>query len=62
MAWSSENEACSSILDFLHRLNYRVRSAHGKNIAVVLSGQYTRSYQLFCCIFCEVPTDEADAF
>ena len=23
MAWSSENEACSSILDFLHWLNYR---------------------------------------
>ena len=23
---------------------------------------YTRSYQLFCCIFCEVPMDGADAF
>ena len=31
MAWSSENEACSSILNFLHWLNYRGRSAHEKN-------------------------------
>ena len=27
MAWSSENEACSSILDFLHWLNYLCVSA-----------------------------------
>ena len=35
MAWCSENEACSSILDFMHRLNYRVGSAHDKRIAIV---------------------------
>ena len=35
MAWSSENEACSSILDFLHWLNYSVWSAHEKRVAVV---------------------------
>ena len=35
MAWSSENEACSSILDFLLWLNYRVQSAHEKRVAVV---------------------------
>ena len=37
MSWSSENEACSSILDFLHWLNYRVRSSHEKTVAVVYS-------------------------
>ena len=62
MAWCSDNEACSSILDFLHRLNYRVGSALENRIAIVKSGQYTRSHQLFRCIFCEVPTDGADAF
>ena len=35
MAWYSENEACSSILDFLHRLNYRAGGAHEKKIAIV---------------------------
>ena len=35
MAWSSENEAFISILDFLHWLNYRVWSAHEKRIVVV---------------------------
>ena len=31
MAWCSEDGACSSILDFLHRLNYKVGSAHEKS-------------------------------
>ena len=31
MACCSENGACSSILDFLHRLNYRVGSAYEKS-------------------------------
>ena len=64
MAWCSESKACSSILDFLHRLNNRAGSAHAheKRIALVSSGQYTRSYLFFRCIFCEVRTDGADAF
>ena len=33
MAWCSENEAYSSILDFLHRLG--AGSAHEKRVAVV---------------------------
>ena len=43
MAWCSENEACSSILDFLHRLNNRAGSAHENKFAIVYSGLYTRS-------------------
>ena len=35
MASCSKNKACSSILDFLHWLNYRVGSAHEKRIAIV---------------------------
>ena len=46
MAWSSENEACSSILDFLHWLNYRVRSAHEKTVAVVSQIYSQRSISL----------------
>ena len=36
MAWCSENKArCSSVLDFVHRLNNRAGSAHEKRIATV---------------------------
>ena len=61
MAWCSENKACSSILDFLHQLNIRARSAHERRIAIVSSRQYT-SYQLFCCIFSDILADGDDAF
>ena len=43
MAWSSENEACSSILDFLQWLNYRVRSARENRVAVVSQTYSQRS-------------------
>ena len=35
----SENEACSSILNFLHWLNYRVRSAHEKRNELAFEGR-----------------------
>ena len=57
-----ENKSCSKVLNFLERLDDRIRCTHKETVAVVKLWKDVGSNKSFGCVFSEKPADWTNAF
>ena len=57
-----ENESRSKVLNFLERLDDRIRCTHEETVAVVEPSEDIGSNKSLGCIFSEKPADRTNAF
>ena len=57
-----ENKACSKVLNFLERLDDRIRCTHKETVAVVKPWKDVGSNKSLGCVFSEKPADWTNAF
>ena len=57
-----ENESCSKVLNFLERLDDRIRCTHEETVAVVKPWEDIGSNKSLGCIFSEKPADWTNVF
>ena len=57
-----ENKSCSKVLNFLQRLDDRIRCTHEETVAVVKSWEDIGSNKSLGCIFSEKPVDWTNVF
>ena len=57
-----ENESCRKVLNFLERLDDRIRCTHEETVAVVKSWDDIGSNKSLGCVFSEKPVDWTNAF
>ena len=52
-----ENESCGKVLNFLERLDDRIRCTHEERVAVVKPSEDIGSNKSLGCVFSEKPVD-----
>ena len=57
-----ENKSCSKVLNFLERLDDRIRCTHKETVAVVKPWKDIGSNKSLGCVFSEKPADWTNAF
>ena len=57
VAGCQENESCSNVLNFLERLDDRIRCTHEETVAVVNLKKDIGSNKSLGCVFGEKPAD-----
>ena len=57
VAGCQENESCSKVLNFLERLDDRIRCTHEETVAVVKPCEDIGSNKSLGCVFSEKPAD-----
>ena len=57
-----ENKSCSKVLNFLGRLDDRIRCTHEETVAVEKPWKDIGSNKSLCCVFSEKPADWTNAF
>ena len=62
MTGCQENKSCSKVLNFLERLDDRIRCTHKETVAVVKPWKDVGSNKSLGCIFSEKPADWTNAF
>ena len=62
MTGCQENKSCSKVLNFLERLDDRIRCTHKKTVAVVKPWKDVGSNKSLGCVFSEKPADWTNAF
>ena len=62
MTGCQENKSCSKVLNFLERLDDRIRCTHKETVALVKPWKYVGSNKSLGCVFSEKPADWTNAF
>ena len=62
MTGCQENKSCSKVLNFLERLDDRIRCTHKETVAVVKPWKDVGSNKSLGCVFSEKPADWTNAF
>ena len=62
MTGCQENKSCSKVLNFLERLDDRIRCTHKETVAVVEPWKDVGSNKSLGCVFSEKPADWTNAF